>query len=154
MAFALADGTIAMEGNGPRTGTPKICNVIFTSNDLVSLDSAVAAFMGIELPHHVKTAHQRGLGDLTYEVYGDAFTSNPFIPSNPKSHPIYNWELTLRKSFLKPLLFDTKIFNIFAWITTQYNSLWYYHTKGKQYKKKIMETGYRDVYNRILFNES
>ncbi len=65
MAFTLADGTIAMEGNGPRTGTPKICNVIFASNDLVSLDSSVASFMGIELPQHVKTAHQRGLGDLT-----------------------------------------------------------------------------------------
>jgi uncharacterized protein (DUF362 family) len=47
-AFAIVDGVIGMEGNGPIQGTPKPAGVLVMGRDLVAVDSTCARVMGID----------------------------------------------------------------------------------------------------------
>ena len=142
IAYTIADGTIAMEGNAPRTGISKICNVILASTYPVALDALAAKYMGMSTPKHVRTAAERGVGILNYTLEGDEFIPNPFILPNPNKQPIFKWEMAFRKSILKPIMFDTPMFGLFAWIATKYNSFWYYRREGRNYTEKIVDTWY------------
>jgi len=142
LAFTIADGTVAMEGDGPRTGRPKICDLIMSSKDPVALDTAVASYMGMPTPNHVITAFKRGTGTLRYVLVGDGIESNSFTPPKPSKQPIFRWEMALRKTKLKPIIFDTSLFEVFAFIATKYNTFWYYQLKGKIYARKVMKSWY------------
>ncbi|MEE4195286.1 MAG: DUF362 domain-containing protein, partial [Anaerolineae bacterium] len=50
----IMDGIYAMEGNGPRNGTPRQMNVILLSADPIALDAAVAKLMDLD-PKLVET---------------------------------------------------------------------------------------------------
>lgn len=138
VAFTLVDGTIGMEGNAPRTGTPKLCDLILASEDPVAVDAVAARYMGFDLPQHVQTAAERGLGSLQYNLVGDVLGTNPFVAPEPDKQPIFFWEMRLRKTLLKPLLFDTPIFNMLSWVATKYNTFYYYQRYGKKYAKQTM----------------
>ncbi len=142
IAYTVADGTIAMEGNAPRTGIPKICNVILASADPVALDAVVSEYMGMPVPEHLKVAAERGVGLLNYTLKGDEFKPNPFVLPDPDKQPIFKWEMAFRRSVLKPIMFDTSMFEIFAWVATKYNSFWYYRREGIRYTEKIANTWY------------
>jgi uncharacterized protein (DUF362 family)/NAD-dependent dihydropyrimidine dehydrogenase PreA subunit len=81
----IMDGIIAMEGNGPRNGTPKPMNVLLFSTDPVALDAAVCRLIDLD-PELVETlvyGQEFGLG--TYqeiEYSGDtleSFISSDFV---------------------------------------------------------------------------
>ncbi len=46
--FAIADGIVGMEGNGPIQGTPKNCGVIVAGRALAAVDATCARVMGID----------------------------------------------------------------------------------------------------------
>ncbi len=46
-AFAIVDGIVGMEGNGPIQGTPKASGVLVMGRDLVAVDSTCCRVMGI-----------------------------------------------------------------------------------------------------------
>jgi uncharacterized protein (DUF362 family) len=46
--FAIADGIVGMEGNGPIQGTPKNCGVIVAGRVLPAVDATCARIMGID----------------------------------------------------------------------------------------------------------
>ncbi len=50
----VMDGIRAMEGNGPRGGTPSALNVLLFSTDPIALDAAVCRLIGLD-PEHVPT---------------------------------------------------------------------------------------------------
>jgi uncharacterized protein (DUF362 family) len=45
--FAIVDGIIGMEGNGPIQGTPKPCGILILGDDPVAVDSTCARVMGL-----------------------------------------------------------------------------------------------------------
>lgn len=47
-AFAIVDGIVGMEGNGPIQGTPKPAGVLVMGSDLVAVDSTCCRVMGID----------------------------------------------------------------------------------------------------------
>lgn len=51
--FAIVDGIIGMEGNGPIQGSPKTCGVLVLGNDPVAVDSTCARVMGLA-PERIK----------------------------------------------------------------------------------------------------
>jgi uncharacterized protein (DUF362 family) len=51
--FAIVDGIIGMEGNGPVQGTPKHCGVLVLGDDPVAVDSTCARVMGLA-PERIK----------------------------------------------------------------------------------------------------
>ena len=46
--FAIVDGIVGMEGNGPIQGTPKPAGVLVMGHDLVAVDSTCCRIMGID----------------------------------------------------------------------------------------------------------
>jgi uncharacterized protein (DUF362 family) len=58
--FAIVDGIIGMEGNGPTQGTPKQCGVLVLGDDPVAVDSTCARIMGL-LPERIDYLAQAGL---------------------------------------------------------------------------------------------
>lgn len=72
----VMDGIIAMEGNGPASGTPTAMNVLLISSDPVALDTVFAKLVDLD-PTYVPTivsGHEMGLGtsDIKQiEILGD-----------------------------------------------------------------------------------
>lgn len=71
----IMDGVVAMEGNGPRNGTPRKMNVILLSTDPVAIDAAAAKLMNLDA-RKVDTCvigEKWGLGTMSdIEWVGDA----------------------------------------------------------------------------------
>lgn len=148
LRFAVVDGTIGMEGNGPRTGHPVICNLVIASPDLVACDAVAAALMGIPIEKvtHTKICAKRGIGSLEYELVSDFGNLKPvhsFALPDKKWAPIFFWELFLRQTPLKKLFFDTEvIFRFVSWIATQYNSILWFKLRGSKYAQEILNDPY------------
>ena len=51
--FAIIDGIIGMEGNGPIQGTPKACGALFFGDDPVAVDATCCRVMGL-MPERIK----------------------------------------------------------------------------------------------------
>jgi len=62
--LSIMDGILAMEGDGPSSGTPRWVNLLISSTDAVALDSIVGEIIGFR-PYQVPTtkiASESGLG--------------------------------------------------------------------------------------------
>ena len=46
--FAIVDGIVGMEGNGPIQGTPKRAGVVVAGRDLAAVDASCCQIMGID----------------------------------------------------------------------------------------------------------
>jgi uncharacterized protein (DUF362 family) len=78
--FAIVDGIIGMEGNGPIQGTPKASGVLILGNDPVAVDATCARVMGLAperidylakagtLLGHIKPEKIRQLGESIASV--------------------------------------------------------------------------------------
>jgi uncharacterized protein (DUF362 family) len=66
--FAIVDGIVGMEGNGPLQGLAKASGVLIFGDDLVSVDASAARLMKIE-PSKIKYLGKAGefLGNLASE---------------------------------------------------------------------------------------
>src|SRR3989338_5832963 len=155
--FNVVDGTVSMEWNAPRTGIPKICNVIFSGHDRVAIDYTVARYMGFDpqTVKHIWTCERDGVGSTKdIEIIGDKFEVNPFVPPEPDKQPIFFWETRLRKvPLLKPIIFDSPLFWLFAGIATAYNTKVWYNLHGTGYMKKILETPYATEFKPLFDRE-
>lgn len=141
--FNIVDATIGMEGNGPRTGIPKIFDTIFAGHDRTAIDSAVAKFMGFNPKkiEHIINSEKMGIGKIDFEIIGDKkeFKSVNILMPELNKHPVFSLEVTFRKlPIFNRLIFKTKIFNFFAWGATQYNTIWWYNFHGRKYAEKII----------------
>lgn len=58
--FAIVDGIVGMEGNGPTQGTPKPCGVLVMGDDPVAVDSTCTRIMGLA-PEQIEYLAQAGL---------------------------------------------------------------------------------------------
>ena len=129
-AFAIMDGTVGLEGNGPKTGRPKVADVVLASSDLVALDATAARLMGFvaEEIEHLAVASARGLGRtdasaidvLGMDVEGVNFAFRP-----PTGGLIPRTEFALRRSRLRRLAFETPALSILAFAAKVYNAAWY-----------------------------
>ncbi|NJD02485.1 MAG: DUF362 domain-containing protein [Ruminiclostridium sp.] len=88
----VMDGIIAMEGNGPRGGTPKKLNVLLFSSDPVALDATVCRIINLnpEFVPTIKFGKEGGLG--TYledeiEIVGDDLKSFIDVDFKVKREP-------------------------------------------------------------------
>lgn len=153
--FNIVDATIGMEGNGPRTGIPKIFDAIFAGCDRVAVDSAVATFMRFNPRkiEHIVNAEKIGVGRTDFEIVGDVSTFKPVMTVAPRmnTHPVFLLERSCRKTpVLNTLIFRTKIFDFFAWCATQYNTTWWYNLYGKKYTEEIISNScYGDEFRRL-----
>ena len=68
--ISIIDAVVAMEGNGPGSGTPVELNFIACSTDALALDASVAEKLGVDDLLVVKQAQKRSL-DTTFTDCGD-----------------------------------------------------------------------------------
>jgi hypothetical protein len=115
-ALALMDGTVGLEGNGPKSGRSRIADRILCSGDPVALDTVQATVMGLDPAtiRHLATCTARGIGtnDLArIDVRGMDLASArvPFLPA--RHNAVSSVETLLRRSALKRLFFNTPIFD-------------------------------------------
>ena len=69
--FTLIDGIVAMEGNGPGSGTPRRLGSLFAAQDAVALDAALADRTDHEYRsvYTIAAAARRGLLDLDHPYF-------------------------------------------------------------------------------------
>lgn len=130
--FAVMDATVALEGNSPKSGIPRIVGRVLASADPVALDAVAAHLMGFvpETIGHLQACAAVGLGELHRDrilVRGEAAEplAPPFVPAQ---HNLVSWmELVLRRQpTLRPWFFDTPLFRLCCALTVLYYDLWYY----------------------------
>jgi uncharacterized protein (DUF362 family) len=114
-ALALMDGTIALEGNGPKSGRPRIADLILCSADPVALDTVQAMLMGFAPADvvHLARCAARGVGvcdPARIEVRGldPQAAAMRFAP--PRHNAVSRVETLLRRSAVKRLVFNTPLF--------------------------------------------
>lgn len=91
--FNLLDGVIAMEGNGPGSGSPINCNFVAGSTDSLALDTAVAPLLGVPDLLLLQCAKERGL--LTeFEITTDV-PQIPFLKLPDPPSMMLQWGLAL-----------------------------------------------------------
>ncbi len=111
----ILDGVVAMEGNGPSSGTPKKMNVILLSQDPVALDATFARLVDLD-PEYVPTitwGAEAGLGRYRdVELVGDPFEEffhpefdvirKPVKVEKPGRYLPFLRNLALRKPVIDP----------------------------------------------------
>ncbi len=136
----IADGTICMEASGPKTGVPRVCNVIVAGRDRVAVDSAVLEFMGMDpaLAPHVSKAEEYGVGRTAFEIVGDELVRMRFQMPKKSADVVSQIESTLRKvPGLGPLLYQPRIARVLGFIGTQYNRVVWMNLFGKRHLDRI-----------------
>lgn len=77
--FVIADGVVAMEGNGPLSGTPRRLGTIVLADDPVAADATRAKLMGFEPGRIVHIAEaSRFLGNSSVQRIDQV--ANPLVP--------------------------------------------------------------------------
>jgi uncharacterized protein (DUF362 family) len=142
--FAVMDATVCLEGNGPKSGNPKIADLVLASGDFVALDTVQARLMGFDPQkiQHIQNCAQRGLGvgDLEeIEIVGEQLGQH-IMKFKPAKHNLVSlFELFLRKSpGLRYLFFDTFIFKGCLLLAKMYYQIWTL-LKGNGYKRQISQ---------------
>ena len=140
-SFAVMDGTVALEGNGPKSGRPRICNLVLASEDPVALDTISGEIMGLlgrfDIPH-LRLCAEAGIGvhdRSRIDVLGPdrAPRETPRLEFQTAEHNAVSWvETVLRRTGLRKLVFETKLLDVMCWGARVWYYVWYYLVKGRK----------------------
>ncbi|MDD3927976.1 MAG: DUF362 domain-containing protein [bacterium] len=144
--FAVMDGTIGMEGNAPKSGRPRIVNLVLASGDLVALDTVQAVITGFDpaAVKHLGFCSMAGLGVNDPErivIKGrdiDSFNLN-FAPA--VDNLVSKVEVMLRSSIWRRLVFDTGLFDFFCWGANVWYAIWL-ALHGRSLRRIVMDSPY------------
>lgn len=153
--FAVMDGTVAGNGNGPRTMIPVVKNYILASNDQVAIDAISAKMMGFDPMkiEFIKMAHDKGLGIGDVEqidIIGEDISSVNFGFKTGKSPVIY-FDQVFRQgafSFLEPMLFHTGLFALCIMGSEYYHDYVWYPTIGRHRINKFKKTEWGKLFEK------
>jgi uncharacterized protein (DUF362 family) len=143
--FAVMDATIGLEGNGPKSGSPKIVNRILASRDPVALDTVQAKVMGLD-PYsivHLSECASRCLGTnqlQNIDIVGDSDASSINFHFRPAKHNIVSRvEEICRKSRLKKLVFDTPFFWLMLIGAKAWYLAWFHLFGGRRHWRDVLK---------------
>ncbi|MHA2022438.1 MAG: DUF362 domain-containing protein [Candidatus Thorarchaeota archaeon] len=150
--LTIVDATICMEGEGPRTGIPKVVNSILASHDLAAADRCVQDIMRLsgEIKHINNAANIIKDFQLQYEIRGDPLETFKFIEA--KKTIVTKFEELFRNiPLLNTIIFKTGLFAIPSRIATEYNTFYYYRKYGIRYREEVLELApqYKDLYSSL-----
>ncbi len=134
--LTVVDGTVCIEGAGPKTGTPRVANVLLAGRDRVAIDTAVLRFIGMDprLAPHVALAEAAGVGSSAFEFVGDAFAPEPFdLPK--ESNDVVSWlEKRIRRlPVIGPAFYWPPVAEVLGLIGTRYNKHVWMNVHGKKH---------------------
>jgi hypothetical protein len=138
------DATVALEGNGPKSGRPKVANRILASPDLVALDTIQATIMGLDPTRieHLQVSAARGLGETRIdhiEVVGEQDAKAVNLRFAPASHNLVSKiEERLRRSRWKWLFFDTPLFLVMLAGAKVWYLVWFHLVSGTKHWRSVL----------------
>lgn len=153
--FAVADGTVAGDGAGPRTMVPHEKNVIIAGADPVALDAIAARMMGfdpMQIPY-LRLCHERGLGvadPREIDILGDEEVAQERWGFKTRRSFVIWGDQMLRKGPLR--CFEGAALNsplmVWApWASTIYHDLLWYPLVGRRRLRRFMETGWGRLFD-------
>jgi uncharacterized protein (DUF362 family) len=126
--FSVMDGTVGLEGNGPKSGISREMGLVLASANLVGLDSAAARLMGVDPADavHLGRCSDAGLGSV---VSGDGVLGDPLGEAaqsfRAAHHNPVSWiELVLRASLMERIAFHSPLFHLLCWGARRYYDVW------------------------------
>jgi len=145
-AFAVCDATIALEGDGPKTGRPREVNRVLASSDIVALDAVMARIMGFDPEKivHLQMLAEDGIGRLRdYELVGEDIKELNLGFACARHNAVSKLELAFRRSFLHKLVFETPVLDLMCFGAGIYYLIWYHLGPGARIRDRIIrETMY------------
>ncbi|NIO23252.1 MAG: DUF362 domain-containing protein [Candidatus Aenigmarchaeota archaeon] len=146
--FTVMDGTVAIEGNGPANGIPKVMDLILSGNDLVSVDSTACRIMKIdpEDVEYLEFASKTGLGSMNPKVFGEVKVSDvatKFARANPQRYYTMGMLPLLKRKHLKNIVYN------YFWIPGRFvvkliRNSWYAGEGKKNAMRVLQESGYSE----------
>lgn len=151
--FAVGDVLIAMEGNGPKTGTPVEVGYVLAGSDLVAMDAVGATIMGYD-PKNVEVitkCETAKVGTKNFKIIGDKPPVIDFVKPDQKKQAVFLFEMALRHSgkWVEWLLFKTPMIYIFLLSAKIYNEIWWY-LFAKQRAETMMRTRWGQMWRSYL----
>lgn len=148
--IAVADGTTAGSGPGPRTMTPVVKNILIASADQVAIDAVSAKLIGFDpmtIPC-IRLGHEGGLGKGRIdeiEIVGDLDnadvrkTSWDFVVGDNAASAVGDlfWFGPLKP--LGKLMFQTPMVNAFIMASFVYHDYLWYPTQGRKVVDKWLK---------------
>jgi uncharacterized protein (DUF362 family) len=141
-ALSVMDGTVALEGNGPKSGRTRIADRVLCSSDPVALDTIQAICMGIDPASvtHLARCAARAVGTnerARIDVRGlvPEQTVQRFVPAHHNA--VSALETLLRKSALKRLFFDTPLFRVCLLGAKAYYKVWTRFAADEQWRRVL-----------------
>lgn len=133
--LSLMDATIGLEGNGPKSGHPRVADRILCSTDPVALDTVQAQIMGLDPAaiRHLGLCAARGIGtnDLGAIEVRQSETLPVLSPFAPAHHnAVSSLETALRQSSFKRLVFNTPLFRLPLLGAKMYYRFWAWRYAG------------------------
>lgn len=138
--LTVVDGTVCIEGAGPKTGVPRIANVLLAGRDRVAVDAAVMSFIGMpaSMAPHVERAAQMGVGTTAFEIAGDPFTTEPFdLPVQSKDIVSLIESKVRRIPVVGTVAYSPPVARVLGLIGTQYNKLVWMNLHGRRHIERI-----------------
>jgi uncharacterized protein (DUF362 family) len=146
-ALALMDGTVALEGNGPKSGHPRIADLILCSRDPVALDTVQASLMGLDPASvgHLARCAERGIGTnqlAAIEIRGEELAACRLAFATARHNAVSLVETLLRKSFLKRVFFNTPLFSLCLVGAKLYYRLWTWRSGARPWAEVLAHPVY------------
>lgn len=138
--FAVMDATVALEGDGPKSGRPKQMDLVLASANLVGIDATAARIMGFdpEQIRHLVMCSEHGLGTINgFPIAGIQPTDvrSKFVGASHNA--VSRLELVLRASAIRRLAFNTSMLKGLSWGARRYYDIWD-STVGARIRREFM----------------
>jgi hypothetical protein len=132
-----------MEGNGPKSGNPKVTDRILASSDIVALDTIAAKIMGFDPKDidHINYAAKRELGTNKVEnisIIGEDISALNFHFQHARKNFVGIIEAKLRDSAISKTIFGTGLLDVMSLGAKWWYHLWFLY-KGIAIRNKILK---------------
>jgi uncharacterized protein (DUF362 family) len=141
--FVVMDATVCLEGNAPKSGRPRIMDLVLASSDLVALDAIAATLMGFDplrIPH-LRECADAALGTADPKQIRIAGPSLDTLATNfepAHDNLVSRVEMALQRSRLGRVVFDTPLFDLACYGANLWYWFWYYLGPGRRYRDQIL----------------
>ncbi len=141
--FAVMDATICLEGKGPKSGRPRVMDLVLASGDLVALDAVAATIMGFDPPRieHLRECAEAGLGTLDrtkMEIAGPDPDSLAVSFAPAQDNLVSRVERALGHGRCARCVFETCVFNLCCWGANSWYWVWYNLGPGKRHRNRML----------------
>jgi hypothetical protein len=139
-AFAVCDATVAMEGDGPKTGRPRRVDRVLASRDIVALDSVAARMMGFDPARidHLMALEQDGSGTTRdVRVVGEDIAGLDLAFEPAGHNAVSAVEMALRTSAARKLVFETRLLDVMCRGANVWYRAWYHLGPGSRLRDQV-----------------